>query len=34
MQVMFEDYIGEIIIFINNLMMGNVDKFNRIFIEK
>lgn len=31
---MFEDYIGEIIIFINNLMMGNVDKFNRIFIEK
>lgn len=31
---MFEDYIGEIIIFINDLMMGNVDKFNRIFIEK
>lgn len=31
---MFEDYIGEIIIFINDLMMCNVDKFNRIFIEK
>lgn len=34
MQVMFEDNTGEIITFINNLMMGNVDKLNRILIEK
>lgn len=34
MQVMFEDHTGEIITFINDLMMCNVDKLNRILIEK